>query len=229
MGKAGKTERGRKTRARIVTAATTRFCEQGYLDTTMAAIATDAGVAVQTLYLAFGSKVAILAAAHDVAVVGDDEPLPVLERPWMAAIRTEPDGGRALELVMTNGLQIVERVSPIYGVIQAAAADADVAELLAATKAQRLATMRSFAEELVAKDGYAPGVSADWAADVLYAVISDELYRLLVLERHWPSQDWKAWAHDSAARRLFPDSMRTTDETRPPPARKTRQTGITRR
>ena len=97
----------------------------------MAAIAAEAGVAVQTLYLAFGSKVAILAAAHDVAVAGDDDPVSVLDRPWVAEVRAETDGPRAgLELVLANSLEIIERVAPVYSAIQSAAADTEVAELL---------------------------------------------------------------------------------------------------
>ena len=82
--------RGAATKARIVEAATRLFIEHGYLDTTVAAIANEAGVALQTLYLSFGSKVAILRATHDVAVVGDDAPIPVLDRPWVAEMRAEP-------------------------------------------------------------------------------------------------------------------------------------------
>lgn len=207
--------------ARIVAAAARLFGEQGYLDTTMAAIAVEAGVAVQTLYLAFGSKVAILEAAHDLAVVGDDEPVALLERPWVADLRAAPDGPRALELAIANTLRVIERVSPIYAVIQSAAADPDVAQLLARTKAQRLATLRTLAEELAAKAGFAAGLSADRATDILYAVVSDELYRVLVVERHWSAEDWKTWAYESAALRLFPPSTPSKDGKRPPAKRPT--------
>ena len=221
MARAGKTQRGRQTRARIVAAAARLFGEHGYLDTTMAAIAADAGVAVQTLYLAFGSKVAILEAAHDVTVVGDDEPVALLERSWVADLRADPDGPRALELAIANTLRVIERVSPIYGVIQSAAADPEVAELLARTKTQRLATLRTLAEMLAAKAGFAAGLSADRAADILYAVVSDELYRVLVVERQWSAEDWKTWAYESAAVRLFPQSTPSKDAKRPPPKRPT--------
>jgi AcrR family transcriptional regulator len=199
-----KGERGRQTRARIVEAATHLFCEQGYLDTTMAAIAAAADVAVQTLYLSFGSKGAILKAAHDVAVAGDDEPIPVLERPWVAELRGESDSARALELVLANSLEILERVAPIYGVIQAAAADPEVAEQLQQNKARRFATLQPFAEELATKPGFARTLSPDAATDVLYAVLSEELHRLLVVERQWPIDRWKAWTYEIAVTQLFP-------------------------
>ncbi len=207
MPRSGKTERGRRTRARIAEAATRLFVAQGYLDTTMAAIAAEAGVAVQTLYLAFGSKAAILAAAHDRAVAGDDVPLPVLDRPWVAEARAAAEGLEALTIVVDNALAIVERVSPIYGVIQAAAADPDVGELLERTKAQRLATVAVLADVLAAKPGFASTHSVDETTDILYGLISDELHRLLAVERSWSPKDWKAWVHRTAAFHLFPGAV----------------------
>jgi AcrR family transcriptional regulator len=204
MPRSGKTERGRQTRAKIVAAATELFCKRGYLDTTMGVIANEAGVSVQTLYVSFGSKVAILAAAHDVAVVGDSEPVPVLERPWVAEAHEEPKGRRALALVMANTLSIIERTSPITGVIQAGAADAEVAELLREINHQRLTTLRELASVLAAKRGFDSALSVERAADILYAAVSDELYRILVIQRHWPVTDWKEWAYDGAAFRMFP-------------------------
>jgi len=196
--------RGAATKARIVDAATRLFLEEGYVDTTVTAIAAEANVVVQTLYLSFGSKVAILRAAHDVAVVGDDEPIPVLERPWVAELRAERDGPRALRLVVDNGLQIIERVTPLMGVIQSASADADVAELLREVKAQRFVTQQEFARALASKKGFNPSLSAEHAADVIYALLSDELYRLLVIERHWPRGELAAFVYETATANLFP-------------------------
>jgi len=181
----------------------------------MAAIAAEAGVAVQTLYLAFGSKMAMLAAAHDAAVVGTGRDVPVLERSWVEAVHAEPDGRRALKVLIDNALGIVERVSPIYAVIAAAAADAEVADLLARTKQQRLTTLQALAESLAAKDGYAAAVPVARAADLLYAVVSDEQYRLLVVERGWPAPQWRDWCSSILTNALFPD-------TPTPPRRKAR-------
>jgi len=178
--------------------------KDGYLDTTVSAIAAEADVVVQTLYLSFGSKVAVLRAAHDVAVVGDDAPIPLLERPWIAELRAERDGRRALRLVIDNGLQIIERVTPIMGVIQSAAADADVAELLRDVKAQRLASQQQFARDLAAKKGFNASLSPEAAADVIYALLSHELYRLIVVERQWSTADMADFIDETAAANLFP-------------------------
>src|SRR5579884_93912 len=91
-----RTERRRETTRRVVEAAEGLFLERGYLATTMGDIAAAAGVAVQTLYLALGSKMAILGAVLDRAVAGDDEPVPVLQRQWVKTLEREDDGPRAV-------------------------------------------------------------------------------------------------------------------------------------
>ena len=208
MAASRKGERSRATRARIVDAATRLFSDNGYLDTTMAAIASEAGVAVQTLYLSFGSKGAILKAAHDVAVVGDDEPVPVLERQWVADLRAERDGRRALALLVANSHEILMRVAPVYGVIQSAAAEPDVAALLHEIKAAHLLTIRGMIGELASKPGFAPGLSADRAAEIVYTVLSDAVYRLLVLECKWSVDAWKEWTEQTLTAQLFPAQPR---------------------
>ena len=202
MARSGKTARGRQTAARIVTAATHLFVEHGYVNTTMAAIAEEAGVAVQTLYLAFGSKAAILAEVHDLAVVGAGENVPVLEQPWVEHVRAETDGLRALKLVMDNGLGISERAAAVYEKIQTAAADTEVADLMSKVRMQRLHTVRELTAILATKPGFA-AESVDTAADILYTLVSVEVYQLYVVDRHWTVDEWKAWAYADAARCLF--------------------------
>ena len=102
-----KAEQARQTRRRITAAATTLFVRDGFLTTTMAAIAAEAGVAVQTLYLSFGNKTAILKSAFDQAIAGDDEPVPVPDRPWFRAVLDNPDGRAALATFVESSSEIM--------------------------------------------------------------------------------------------------------------------------
>jgi AcrR family transcriptional regulator len=70
-----------QTRDEVIRAATSRFAATGWAGTTLAAIAEEAGVSVETIYNGFGSKKGLLRAAMDAAVVGDTEPIPFVERP----------------------------------------------------------------------------------------------------------------------------------------------------
>src|ERR1700757_4096441 len=75
-------QQARATRARIVAAAARRFLARGYAGTTMRAVAADAGVALPTVELVFGTKARLLKAVIDTAIAGDDEPVPMLARQW---------------------------------------------------------------------------------------------------------------------------------------------------
>ena len=199
----------RPTKRRIVSAASELFVRDGYLQTTVTAIARHAGVAVQTLYLSFGSKDAILAAALDVAIAGDDEPEPVLERQWVVDVAAEKNGRIALALVVDTAGEIVARVQPLYSVVQRASADPELAELLHITKRRRHETFAAVVALLAQKPTFAPGLSVEQATAVLYALASEESYQLLVLEQGWPEQDWREWVTETAAAQLFRRARRS--------------------
>lgn len=56
-----------------------------------AAIAAAARVSVETVYKAFGNKPGLVKAVVDVAIVGDDEPVPMLRRDRVRRMEAEPD------------------------------------------------------------------------------------------------------------------------------------------
>ncbi len=197
-------EKARGTRRRVVAAAGELFVRDGYLQTTMAGIAGAAGVAVQTLYLSFGSKVAVLGAALDVAIAGDDEPVPVLERDWVAQVRAEPDGRAALALFVDAAASIMVRHYPLYAAVRAASADPELAELLDRNKRGRYETHGRIVDELAEKPGFNGQISLQRATDVVYTLVSQETYGLLVGEHGWTVPDWADWVGGSLAAELFP-------------------------
>src|SRR6516225_1423420 len=88
----------RQTRAATLAAARARFLDHGYAATTIGQIAADAGVSVETVYKAFANKAGLLKAIFDVAIVGDDEPIPLEQREMVARINAEPDGRKKLQI-----------------------------------------------------------------------------------------------------------------------------------
>jgi len=203
-----KAEQARQTRLRVVAAATTLFTRDGFLTTTMAAVAAEAGVTVQTLYLSFGNKTAILKAAFDIALAGDDEPLAVAERPFVQQVRDHPDARVALRILVDGLTEIQRRVSPLYEVIRAAAADPEVGELLATEKRARHANLAMVAELLSTKRHFERRLSLDDATGVLYGVLSEEMYALLVLEHGWTFEQWRKWVLDSLSQQLLASNRR---------------------
>jgi AcrR family transcriptional regulator len=169
----------------------------------MAAIAAEAGVAVQSLYLRFGSKLAILKAALDVAIVGDLEPVPLLQREWVRRLAETEDGPEAVRLFVGEVTRILGRTYPIYAVVQAASAG-DAGELLAENKRQRAAGNRVNAEQLSRKPGFARGLTVETAADLIYGLASEDHYGLLVVDRGWSPEEWERWCAEILVGILFP-------------------------
>src|SRR3954451_19259174 len=91
-------ERARATRRRIIDAAASQFVAHGYGATLLDQVAEQAGVAVQTVYFHFGNKRTLLKEARDLAAVGDDDPVPLMERPWVEEIQEETDPVRIIVL-----------------------------------------------------------------------------------------------------------------------------------
>ncbi len=123
--------------------------QRGYSGTTIGAIAVEADVAVETIYAAFRNKRTILARLFDVSVVGDDRPVPLLQREEPQQVVHERDQARQLELFAHGIREIMERVSPLFPVLRVAAAtEPEIAVLLKELLDKRVEGMRFFVEAL---------------------------------------------------------------------------------
>ena len=189
--------RAQATRERVVAAAAPLFVARGYLDTTMAELAGAAGVAVQTLYLAFGSKAAVLRAVWDAA--GPERPAG-----WTEALATAPDGPAALARHVELTTAAVERRHPLDAVLRAVAADPEPAELLATARAAALDAHARAVDELAEHPGFTVDMSLQRATDVLATLLAPATYGLLVVQQGWTTPDWAEWALRHLVADLFP-------------------------
>ena len=194
----------RATQHSIIDAAHALFASRGYQATTLDDIAAAAEVSVQSVYFHFGNKPALLKRVVDVASVGDDEEVAVLDRPWVQDIRSEPDTRQALALWIRGSRAIYERVAPILAVVrQAAGVDADLKAQWETNKRQRLVAHRQMAELLVAKEGLRPEVAVDRATDIIYTLASPEVFLLLTEDRQWSGDDWEHFVTSSLSDALL--------------------------
>jgi AcrR family transcriptional regulator len=197
-------ESARATRLRIIDAARRLFIEQGYLDTTMTAVAEEAGVALQTIYLSVGSKAQLLNATIDATV--DDEGTAALVQSSIQYLRDLPDGRSTLSLCAHQARKIFEDLAPLIARMLEAAADADVAQIVKEARERNLATFRSFALFVVEKPGFDTSLGLDHAVDVMYALLSFDTYRVLCMERGWDGRQWEDWITGALTSSLFPGS-----------------------
>ena len=178
----------------MIEAAKRLFIEHGYPATTIEAIAEAAEVPLPTLYRLFGSKPALLAAVLDTSFGGDDQPVAFADRPAVRAARAEPDPAKMVKTFARIAREFMERSSAIQHVLATAAqVDADAAELLAEIRRQRHTGQSRIVAALDARDALDPGLDKTEAADIVYALLSPEVHRILTVERSWPADRYERW------------------------------------
>jgi len=193
------------TRMRILDAAQRLFGERGYAPSTVEAIAAAAGVAVDTVYAAFGSKRGLLQALLNVRVGGGEAELDLLARAGPQAVRREPDQRAQLAAFAADVSSIIERARPVDDIIRGAAAvDSDIAALRGENEAYRYRNMRQLVAWLAAKGPLRDGLSEDDAAAIVWAMTSPEVHGKLRVARGWSAGRYTAWLKESLTRILLP-------------------------
>jgi AcrR family transcriptional regulator len=199
----GRQEQARLARVHVLTVARDMFLGDGYQATTVPAVARAAGVSVQSVYKAFGSKAALVKAIFDVAIAGDDGPQPVLERESLTAVRKEPDPYVKLALYARFVADTMPRHGPIQLLIRAAATtDIQAAELWDQLSMERLTGMSMFAHDL--RPQLRDGIAVDTARDILWATNSVEFWDLLVRQRGWSTTQYANHLADNLTHALLP-------------------------
>jgi AcrR family transcriptional regulator len=189
-----RTEQARQNRLAVLASARRLFLELGYAGTTVAAVAREAGVSVETVYKSFSNKPGLVKAVFDVAIAGDDEPIPMLQREFVQRNIAEPDPREKLRAYGVHLSEVGPRICPVQLVVRdAATTDAGAAEVWEQLQDERLAGMTVFARHLHDGGHLRPGLSADEARDVLWTHNSVELWDLLVNRRGWSAARFGEW------------------------------------
>lgn len=195
------------TRAAVIEAAGWLFVERGYLGTSMQAIADAAGVSRATVFNSVGGKVKLLRAAYDVATVGDDEPIPLPQRPEALAVRAEPEPARAVAGYAAMVTNVSRRLAGIYEAFRSAAGvDPPVRAQWAQIQQERLGGARGFVQLLAAKGPLQKDLDLDRAGDIVWMLIDASLYHRLVIERSWTPDQFAAWLTKSMQAQLLPSA-----------------------
>jgi AcrR family transcriptional regulator len=197
-------EGARQTRLRILSAAEGLFISQGYAASTITAIATAAGVAPQTVYAAFGTKRSILKELVDIRIAGNDEPIPVIEQPFVQRIQATPDVRDKLRIFAEHLRAVHERTVDVLAALRAAAdSDPDIAELWRTLLDQRRRGQELFAQHLFSTGALRPDLGVPEVADIISTLMDHEIYRMLVRDRGWSPTAWEAWFADLLDRDLL--------------------------
>ncbi|MGP7999266.1 MAG: TetR/AcrR family transcriptional regulator [Streptosporangiaceae bacterium] len=193
-----------RTRAAVLDAARGLFSERGYAATSMAAIASRAGVALDTVYASAGRKPELARLLIETAISGTDQAVPAEQRDYVQAIRATPDAGTKIAIYAAAVTAIAPRLALVLGIIQQAApAEPELAQLWDQIAERRAANMRRFVADLASV--HPLRLDPGQAADIVWATNATELYQLLVGQRGWSPQRYERFLADTWHRLLLAD------------------------
>ena len=195
--------RTRLARRAVVESARTLFLERGYTATTIEAISEHSDVPSATVYRLFSAKLGILKALLDTSIAGDDQPLAVQERPDVASLFSEPDPHKLLAGFAGITTAINQRTNDVYRVlVSAAGSDLAAAELLEEIRQERDRGQSRIARSLARAHALKPGLRERDAADLIHALMSPEVYLLLVGDRGWTPERYQQWLATTLTQQL---------------------------
>jgi AcrR family transcriptional regulator len=180
-------EQAALTRRLIVDAAAQLFLSSGYARTTIKDIASGAGVAADTIYAVFGTKARVLTAVLDARLQAS-----IIDSAQPLAVRDEPDQRRQLSMFAQDMAAISAQVRPIFEVLRTAAAvEPEVGQLFAEFEQNRLANMKIAAKWIASRGPLK--LSQDRAAEIMWAVASHDIARMLCDVQGWSQAQHAKW------------------------------------
>lgn len=215
----------RSTREAVIAAASRLFAQKGYAATSVEEIAAAAGVSRATVFASVGGKAKLLKTALDVAIVGDDEPVSLPERPRSKAIRAEHDPRKYLGLYAELVTEIDGRLAAIHEAVRGAAGvDPDARALWEAHLAQHRQEAANVIGDLARKGGLRPDLDAESAADIVW-LLGPGVYHMLVNRRGWSPKRFQAWLTETFISQLLPAEPARSRRAKPMGTRRKAESG----
>jgi AcrR family transcriptional regulator len=202
--------RARRTRQRVLDAATVVFLDRGYGAATIRAVAAEAKVSIPTVEALFGTKARLLKAAIDVAIVGDDEPVPVLDRAWAADARQAGNVEEFLSVVagVVTAAQ-ARSAGLVLAVFEGSAKDGELEQVAEQMVAQRAVTASWIVEGVNRVASLREGCGKEEAIDTVWLLMDPSVFDRLTRRRNWTPEHYERWFSRSVARLLTADAAAT--------------------
>jgi AcrR family transcriptional regulator len=201
----GRREQARARRLAVVLAARDLFEREGYRQTTIVAIADAAGVSAESVYKNFGSKAALAKAVFDLVIAGDDEPMPVAERPASQAVRTQPDVRRKIAMFVDGLAERQARSAKVQILIRDGRhVDGALEPVWTKLNEEGLSGMTLLAQHLLGTGQLRAGIDLDEVRDVLWNYLAIDTYERLVLSRGWSLDRYCRWLAQAISAAVCP-------------------------
>jgi AcrR family transcriptional regulator len=198
-------EQAEATRRHILQTAQRLFEAQGYLSTTMAAVADEAGVSAKTVYLAFDTKGGLLRALWHFVLLGDDDDESAVARSnWYREVLDELDPERQLQLNARNSATVKARAAAFMKVIRdAAGADDDLGALWHDIQTEFHTNQGVIVQLLHDRRALRDDLDVARATDILWTLNHPDVWQLLVVERRWSPKEYERWLAESTCTQLL--------------------------
>jgi AcrR family transcriptional regulator len=204
-----RTERAVRTRTQILEAAHGLFLERGFARCSVAEIAAAAGVARPTVLAVFGSKAALLRAVVDLAMAGDDEPVPVAQRTWFQPVWTADTQEGCLDAYARAVVRIGRQSSDVIELVRRAADESpENAEMWDELQRNRRFGARTIVTRVRELGPLPRGLTVRRGTDLLFVLNDSGHYRTLVHDAGWSERAFEAWLSDRMRHALLGDSRR---------------------
>ena len=197
-------EQAAQTRRAVLAAARDLFVGQGYAATTVAEVAREARVAVDTVYATVGRKPALLREVLETAISGADVAVPADERDYVAGVRAASSALDKITAYVTGLVDVQRRLAPVFLALRdAAGADTESAALWKEIAERRARNMHRFAADLRATGELRADLTDDEVADIVWSMNGTEYWVLLVGERGWSPERFATYLIDAWSRLLL--------------------------
>ncbi|MFG2777752.1 TetR/AcrR family transcriptional regulator [Streptomyces prunicolor] len=198
----GRREAARRNRATVLAACREQLFQDGYHATTVRAVAERAGVSPETVYKSFGGKPGLVKALWDITLAGDDEPVPMGDRPQIQEILRTGELSTKLRLYGAYVRGIHERITPLFALLTQAGPD--VGEVLELGEEERLTGVTAFVTHLDETGALGPKADPAHVADAVWALAGPQLYTQLTAGRGWSADTYEKWLADTLTATLKP-------------------------
>lgn len=188
----------KETRHNMLAASRRLFLQRGYAGTTTEAVAEEAGVSPRTVLAAFGSKRGILAELLSLNSFGEHY------QELLVQLRVEPNPFQRVNLVAQLTRQIYETSTPEFDLLRGAGAIApELADFYREVEEGRWSLQERFITFLETCGVLRADLSHTKATDELWALTSFDLYRRLIIERGWSTEEYETWLAQTLIQQLF--------------------------
>ena len=194
-----------RNRAAVLDASRELLFRDGFHATTVRAVAERAGVSAETVYKTFGGKPGLVKALWDSTLAGDDEPVPMGDRPQIREVLRTAEPGAKLRLYAAFVRGIHERIAPLFTLLTQAGPD--VGEVLETGERERLTGVTAFVTHLDETGVLGPSADPAYLADVLWALAGPQLYTQLTAGRGWSAETYEKWLAATLITTLLPPSQ----------------------